>query len=114
MDATGIGDMLAETLQDKFGTYRVEKVKFTSAVKEHLASLMLSGFEDRLLRVPADRVVRDDFHSIRKTVTLAGNVRYDAAHTEAGHADNFWAAALGKEAATPVFVAPQIISLNAA
>ncbi len=110
IDATGIGDMLAESLQDRYGEYRVEKVKFTAAVKEHLASLMRSGFEDKLVRVPADRIIREDFHSIRKTVTLAGNVRYDAAHTEAGHADRFWAAALGKEAAT-TNVVPECILL---
>ena len=110
IDATGIGDMLVETLQERFGSYRIEKVKFTAPVKEHLASLMLSGFADKLLRVPADRVVRDDFHSIRKTVTLAGNVRYDAARTEAGHAAHFWAAALGKEAAI-TNVVPEVVLL---
>ena len=110
LDATGIGDMLAESLQDRFGAYRVEKVNFTANVKEHLASLMLQGFEDKLLRVPADRVVREDFHSVRKTVTAAGNIRYDAAQTEEGHADHFWAGALGKEAATTA-VKPECILL---
>ena len=110
IDATGIGDMLVESLQNKFGTYRIEKVKFTAAIKEHLASLMLSGFEDKRVRVPADRKMREDFHSVRKTVTLAGNIRYDAARTEAGHADRFWAAALGKEAATTA-VKPECILL---
>lgn len=110
IDATGIGDMLAESLQERFGSYRIEKIKFTAPVKEHLASLMLSGFNDRLIRVPDDRLIRDDFHSIRKTVTLAGNVRYDAARTEAGHADNFWAAALGKEAAI-TNVVPEVVLL---
>jgi len=110
IDATGIGDMLAESLQDKFGNYRVEKVKFTSAIKEHLASLMLGGFEDKRVRVPADRQIREDFHSVRKTITLAGNIRYDAARTEAGHADRFWAAALGKEAAK-TSVVPECILL---
>ena len=99
IDATGIGDMLAEALQNRFGTYRVEKVKFTAQIKEHLASLMLGRFEDKRLRVPADREIREDFHSVKKTVTLAGNIRFDAARTEAGHADRFWAAALGCEAA---------------
>lgn len=110
IDATGIGDMLAETLQDRFGAHRVEKVKFTAGVKEHLASLMVQGFEDKLLRVPSDVAVRESFHKVRKTVTAAGNVRYDAASTEAGHADEFWSAALGKEAATKAVV-PECILL---
>lgn len=110
LDATGIGDMLAESLQDRFGTYRVEKVKFTGPVKEHLASLMLGRFEDKRIRVPADRIVREDFHSVKKTITQAGNIRFDAARTEAGHADRFWAAALGLEAASTIVV-PECILL---
>ncbi|MBW2560889.1 MAG: hypothetical protein JRE40_08550, partial [Deltaproteobacteria bacterium] len=112
-DATGIGDMLIETLQMQWGANRVEKVKFTAAIKEHLASLMLSGFQDRKLRVPDDVKVRDSFHSVRKTVTAAGNIRYDAARTNEGHADDFWAASLGKEAANQPVVKPEIIYISA-
>jgi phage FluMu gp28-like protein len=110
IDATGIGDMLVESLQNRFGSYRVEKIKFTAEIKSHLASLMLQGFEDKRIRVPADRTTRESFHSVRKTVTAAGNIRFDAATTEAGHADDFWAAACGKEAATTVVV-PECILL---
>lgn len=107
-DATGIGDMLVESLQKQLGTYRVEKVKFTAAVKEHLASLVLSRFQDKRIRVPDDRSIRESFHSVKKTVTLAGNIRFDAARTAAGHADEFWAAALGCEAATTI-VKPEVL-----
>ena len=102
--------MLIETLQMQWGTYRVEKVKFTAAIKEHLASLMLSGFQDRKVRVPEAMKIRDSFHSVRKTVTAAGNIRYDAARTKEGHADDFWAASLGKDAAT-TNVRPECILL---
>lgn len=110
IDATGIGDMLAEYAQDRFGTYRVEKVKFTAPAKEHLASMALGRFEDRRCRVPADRQIRESFHSVRRTVTAAGNIRYDAAATEQGHADDFWAFALSSEAAQTVVV-PECILL---
>lgn len=110
IDATGIGDMLTESLQERFGSYRVEKVKFTAPVKEHLASLILGAFEDKRLRVPDDRETRESFHSVRKMVTLAGNIRFDAATTEIGHADDFWAAALGLEAAQ-TNVVPECILL---
>jgi len=109
-DATGIGDMLIESLQKRFGTYRVEKVKFTAQIKEHLASLVLSRFEDKRIRVPDDPVTRESFHSVRKTITAAGNIRFDAARTEAGHADEFWAAALGCEAAL-TNVKPEVVLL---
>ena len=98
-DATGIGDMLVESLGKKVGTNRVEKIKFTGPIKEHLASLVVSRMEDRRCRLPDDMAVRESFHSIKKTITAAGNVRYDAAVTKEGHADDFWAFALVCEAA---------------
>jgi len=100
IDATGIGDMLVEQAQQRFGAYRVEKVKFTSAVKEHLASQQLGMLQDKRCRVPDDRHVRESFRSVKKTVTLSGNIRFDAVATdELGHADDFWASTLAKEAA---------------
>ena len=107
-DATGIGDMLVEKLQDRFGANRVEKVKFTAPAKEHLANQALARFQDRRVRVPADRTIRESCHSIRKTTTVAGNTRYDAARTEEGHGDEFWAFALALEAAGTGNIKPEI------
>lgn len=100
MDATGLGVQLAEEAQERFGV-KVEAVTFTQAVKEDLAQTLRRRCEDRLVRIPADRWVRDDLHSVRKVVTMAGNVRYDAQRSEAGggHADHFWALALCLHAA---------------
>jgi len=99
MDATGLGMQLAEEAQERFGT-RVEAVTFTAAVKEDLAQTIRRKFEDRLVRIPPDRWIREDLHAVRKVVTAAGNVRYDAARSEAqGHADHFWALALCLHAA---------------
>lgn len=108
-DATGIGDMLVETLADRFGKYRVEKVKFTSTAKEHMASLMLGRCEDRRCRLPDDPKIRDSFHNVKKVITASGNTRYDAASTDEGHSDDFWAAALGLEAAWQPEVKPECI-----
>jgi len=110
IDATGIGDMLAESLQDRFGADRVEKLKFTNQLKDHLASGLRASFEDRRIRVPNDVKVRESFHKVRKTVTAAGNIRYDAASDATGHADDFWAAACCREAAK-VSVIPECILL---
>jgi len=110
IDATGIGDMLVEEAQRIHGSYRVEKVKFTAPVKDHLASLGRGLFEDKRTRVPAEREIRESFHTVRKTVTISGNVRYDAASTEAGHADDFWAFSLAKEAGKTT-VTPECILL---
>lgn len=98
IDATGLGMQLAEEAQQKFGAYKVEPVTFTNLVKEDLAVRMRTRMEDRQIRLPADRNVREDLHSIKKYVTAAGNVRFDAERTEQGHADRFWAAALAEMA----------------
>ncbi len=100
IDSTGIGMNLAEDAQIDFGKKRVEAVNFTNKVKEEMATDLKIAMEDRELFVPNDHLIREDFHSIRKITTAAGNVRYDAEGSDAiGHADRFWAAALGKQAA---------------
>jgi phage FluMu gp28-like protein len=111
-DATGIGDMLIEYLQNKFGTNRVEKVTFTSSSKDKLASLMLARCQDKRVRLPNDEQSREAFHSIKKTVTAGGNVRYDTTQNEDEHADEFWAASLGLDAANAPADKPELICLN--
>jgi phage FluMu gp28-like protein len=98
LDATGLGEMLAENARRAFG-YRVEPVKFTPEVKADLAQRLRLFFEDRRVRIPEDRALREDLHSVRRIVTPSGNVRYDAERSERGHADRFWALALALHAA---------------
>ena len=103
IDSTGIGDMLAERAVQRYG-HRVEAVKFTLDSKAALAMPLVRSFEDRLVRVPADAGVRESLHKVRKIVTAAGNVRFDARQDEDGHADEFWALALAHHAADPLRV----------
>jgi hypothetical protein len=42
--------------------------------------------------------LREDICAIRREITTAGNVRYDAPHTDEGHADAAWALALALHA----------------
>jgi phage FluMu gp28-like protein len=100
VDSTGIGAQLAEEAQAA-GRGRVEQVSFTASVKEDLALTLRRAFEDRALRIPASPEVREDIHSVRRTVTSAGNLRFEAARGGRGHADRFWALALAVHAATP-------------
>lgn len=106
IDATGIGNMLAEYGQRRWGSYRVEKVTFTNEVKSDLALPLVRLFQDRLVRVPADPEVREDLHRVRKIVTSANNVRFDAKSDEAGHADRFWALGLAYHAADRQSILP--------
>ncbi|MDY7033983.1 MAG: hypothetical protein SVY10_18980 [Thermodesulfobacteriota bacterium] len=99
IDSTGLGMQLAEEAQEEFGEYRVEAVTFTQAVKEELAFGLLRKFQDRTVRIPVDRKIREDLHGVRKVTTAAGNIRFDAARTDAGHSDHFWSLALAEHAA---------------
>jgi phage FluMu gp28-like protein len=94
IDSSGIGAQLAEEATEKYGS-KVEAVLFTNLVKEDLAVTFRRKFEDRQVRIPIDRDTREDIHSVKKFTTAAGNIRFDAERTEMGHADRFWAGALG-------------------
>jgi phage FluMu gp28-like protein len=98
IDATGIGLPLSESLAQEFGP-RVEPVVFTAAVKEDLAFRTRRRMEERLTLLPDTREVRAAFSAIKKFVTTTGNLRFDAARTDRGHADEFWAKALADYAA---------------
>jgi len=112
IDATGIGAQLAENIVDQVGPYRAEEVEFTNKVKNDLATRTRRIFEDRLTRIPVSRVLRDDLHSIKKTTTAAGNIRFDAARSEIGHADRFWAKSLAFAASDLGAETPQCIVLR--
>jgi phage FluMu gp28-like protein len=99
IDASGLGMMLAEHAVQKYGE-RVEPTTFTAQLKERLAPMVKQAFEDRTVRIPDNREVRADLNSVKRFVTPAGNVRFDAEHTDRGHADRFWALAMVVNAAT--------------
>ncbi|MDR3405128.1 MAG: terminase family protein [Chthoniobacter sp.] len=98
IDNTGIGRQLVERAQKRFGTYKVEAVTFTAAVKEELAYPLRAAFEDKTARIPDDPQILASHRAVRKETTAAGNIRFVAESTDAGHADDFWAHALALHA----------------
>ncbi len=98
VDETGIGMQLAEELRRKHGS-KVIPVYFTARAKEELAEKLKAKFQDRLIRVPPDRDLREDLHSVRRSITASGNVRYEGSSSDS-HADRFWSLALAVHAAT--------------
>jgi phage FluMu gp28-like protein len=99
IDKNGMGEQMAEDARHRYG-YKVEPTALTNQSKESMAYALRSRMEDRTLRIPDDRAVFADFRGIRKTVTAAGNIRFDGERTKDGHSDRFWAAALCVEAAS--------------
>lgn len=103
LDQTGMGEQFVERAKSSFGS-KVEGVLFTGPVKLDLAQAVKSRLEDRQVRIPAEKAVRESLHSVRRTVTAAGNVRFDADRNEVGHGDYFWALALAIHAAGSGYV----------
>lgn len=91
IDKTGLGMPIVEEAQARWGEYRIEGVTFTGEVKQHLATYGKQMFEDKRVRIPVSRDIRDSHHAVRRLTTVAGNPRFDADRNEAGHADEFWA-----------------------
>jgi phage FluMu gp28-like protein len=99
-DQTGMGEKPIEDMIRRYGASRVEGVIMSGRRPLALATGIKSAFQCRKIRIPfGDRTFRDDLHSIRKETTSAGNSRFVAPSTKAGHADRFWALALAIEAA---------------
>lgn len=105
IDATGIGSAPAERLAARFPG-RVESVTFTPAVKEEMATTTRMLLEQGRLRIPFDRDLIYDMAKIRKVVTSAGNVRYDADESGGSHADRAWALMLAVHAASRPVMQP--------
>lgn len=99
IDAGGLGMQLAESAVEDFGLHRVEPVVFTNAIKSDLAGRLRIAVEDAAIRIPVDSAIRDDWHSVQRSISSAGQMRFDADRSAAGHADRFWAAALALRAA---------------
>ena len=112
IDQSGLGMQLAEELVRKYGS-RVEPITMTAPVKESLASRILAAFQRGDVGIPDHRPLIDDLHSIQRTLTVAGNVRYAAPREEGSHADRWTAMALALHAAgtapvrTPMVAPPR-------
>jgi len=96
VDATGLGTQIGQAAEK---TGKGEGIKFTLPIMDQMASPMRGMFEDKRVRVPGDRELREDLHSVRLERTASGHPRFVAPRTEAGHADEFWALAMMLHAA---------------
>jgi phage FluMu gp28-like protein len=97
IDGTGVG---AQIGQEAARTGKAESIKFSLPIKDALASPLRKHFEDRTIRTPADSRIRQALHAVRMIATAGGTPRFDAQRSADGHADEFWALALARYAAT--------------
>lgn len=99
VDKSGLGSQFAERLELEFpGT--VEGVGSTPKEKDDLATGLKLALASKRFRPRRDDVdLRRDVLNLRRVVTAANNVRYDAPRDKSGHADRAIAAALCVHAA---------------
>ncbi len=97
IDQSGLGMQLAEQMVRAYG-YRVEPITMTAPVKESLASRILAAFQRGNVDIPKHRPLIEDLHSMERTVTLSGNIRYAAPREAGSHADRWTALALALNA----------------
>ena len=109
IDSTGIGAMLAEEAA-RLGGGKFEGVNFNVQTKGEMYGLMRRKFEERSVRIPVSRDLREDLHSVQRVVSTGGNVTYSAPRNADGHSDRAAALALCIRAAnttgTPAAWAP--------
>lgn len=116
IDSTGIGLGLVQDMEDEFPG-KVEGVNFattepisqrlmaegrkspTARVTEIMATELAAAHEDNRISYPCDAVMRDDLRKPHKVRSASGRVSIAAESTQTGHADHFWALALGLRAA---------------
>lgn len=104
IDATGIGMMLAETLREKYGSWRVEECQITAKFKEEIFELTRAKMEQVQVLIPCSKTIREDLRAVQKVTTARGNASYYAPSNADGHSDRAFALALavsGAEKAMP-------------
>lgn len=107
LDYTGPGVGMGDYLVKEFGEWapekdlfgKIELCTFSEKLKVDIFSKLRMSFEQRKERIPLSRVIREDFHSMQRVVSMAGHVTYRAPHTDDGHADRLVAKALARRAA---------------
>ncbi len=107
IDSTGIGAMLAEEAARKLGG-KCEGVVFNVQSKGEMYGLMRRKFEERSVRIPVSRDLREDLHAVQRVVSTGGNVTYSAPRNADGHSDRAAALALCIRAAAQggVYIKP--------
>lgn len=109
IDETGMGVGLADILEKmpgiglrdhaahKYG--RLERVTFSNTFKVEAYPRLRARMEQRNFRIPKSRTIREDLHSIYRSITPKGLITYIAPSSADGHADHAAAAVLCDHAA---------------
>lgn len=111
IDRNGIGRNLAEDAAKQYPV-KVQPVDFTNATKALWATDAKMLIQQHKTPLPPDRDLAYQIHSIKKIVTAARNLVFDADRNEKHHADKFWAwvLALAGGKSKPAITPPLIMA----
>jgi len=106
LDYTGPGIGMGDYLAKEFGEWKpaehkygkIELCVFSQTLKVELFSKLRMAFEKRGVRVPVNRAVREDLHSVNRVTSETGGITYRAPRGAGGHADRCTALALALRA----------------
>lgn len=98
IDATGIGNMLAEEIHREFP--KVMPFIFTYATKGEAYDRLRKSFQNRAICVYENfvRQLVDDLGGVKRMISSVGRISYTAPHTKDGHSDASSALALAVQA----------------
>jgi phage FluMu gp28-like protein len=97
IDENGIGMQLGESLARDYACVVPEK--FSKQLKERIAHDFKILLQRHAVRLPSDRKMLGQLHSIKRRVTEAGNIIFEAERTRNGeHGDQAWALMLACQA----------------
>ncbi len=110
IDKGGIGNQLAEELCRDRPAVCVG-VQLSQGEQGRLASQMSVAFSESKARIPTDPEIKSDFRLVKRVDIRNGVAVVKTDRNETGHADRFWAAALGLDPMlwqrrTPAFSRP--------
>ncbi len=119
LDYTGPGVGLGDYLVKEFGEWDPEKHRYgkielctaSNAFNVDIFSKLRMAADNRRIRIPISRVIREDLHSVYRIATKTG-VSYRAPHTKDGHADRCYALALAVRAGSFPYDAGTIVAFN--
>ena len=97
IDSTGIGNAVSESLARRF-EYKLEECNFTQGFKAKIFPGLRRAFQERSVRVPRDKAIREALHSVNEVTTPGGSKMYRALRRADGHADRCTALALANYA----------------
>jgi len=93
-DNAGIGRHPCTILGERLGEHMVVPFNPTMQSKGEMCTKVKRYFQNRWVRMRADKMVEDDFLSIDRLITPSGNIVYNAVKQNGSHGDMFSAFAM--------------------